>query len=71
MRTLLIFLIRIYQRLFSGFLGSNCRFYPTCSTYCVVALERHGLVRGLWLSVCRIGKCHPFHPGGMDYVPDL
>jgi putative membrane protein insertion efficiency factor len=50
-------------------LGQNCRFHPTCSCYAHQALERHGLVKGTWLSIKRIMKCNPMHPGGFDYVP--
>ncbi|MCV6612834.1 MAG: membrane protein insertion efficiency factor YidD [Amphritea sp.] len=68
-RRALIFLIRIYQYMISPFLGQNCRFYPTCSAYTLEAIETHGIVKGLWLSIKRIGKCHPYHPGGVDPVP--
>jgi len=67
-RKLLIFPIRIYQRVISPFLPKRCRFYPTCSQYAVEAIEKHGL-RGLWLAIKRILKCHPLHPGGYDPVP--
>ena len=65
-----ILLIRLYQMLISPWLGSRCRFHPTCSNYCIDALRQHGMVHGLWLGVKRIFKCHPFHPGGCDPVPD-
>lgn len=68
-RRFMIFLIRIYQYMISPFLGPNCRFYPTCSAYTLEAIETHGIVKGLWLSIKRIGKCHPYHPGGFDPVP--
>lgn len=64
----LITLIRCYQWLLSPVLGANCRFHPTCSAYAMEALQLYGVRRGLWLSVCRIGKCHPWHPGGYDPV---
>jgi putative membrane protein insertion efficiency factor len=64
----LIALIRCYQWLLSPMLGAHCRFHPTCSAYAVEALQRHGLWRGLWMGTCRIGKCHPWHPGGYDPV---
>jgi len=51
-------------------LGNNCRFYPSCSDYAHEALERHGALRGSWLTVKRLGRCQPFHPGGYDPVPD-
>ena len=64
----LITLIRCYQWLLSPVLGANCRFHPTCSAYAMEALQLYGVRRGLWLAVCRIGKCHPWHPGGYDPV---
>ncbi|THB71867.1 MAG: membrane protein insertion efficiency factor YidD [Gammaproteobacteria bacterium] len=66
----LLFIIRIYQRLISPYLGSNCRFYPTCSQYTYTAIERFGAVKGGWLGIKRISKCHPFHDGGVDMVPE-
>lgn len=62
-------LIKGYQVLISPMLGQNCRFHPTCSCYAHQALETHGLVKGTWLSIKRIMKCNPMHPGGFDYVP--
>ena len=62
-------LIKGYQVFISPMLGQNCRFHPTCSCYAHQALERHGLVKGTWLSIKRIMKCNPIHPGGFDYVP--
>lgn len=67
----LILLVRIYQRLVSPLLPPACRFYPSCSAYAVTALERHGALRGTWLTARRICRCHPFHPGGVDPVPEL
>ena len=49
--------------------GGRCRFHPTCSAYALEALRLHGAVRGTWLTVRRIGRCHPWNPGGIDYVP--
>ncbi|MFO1315392.1 MAG: membrane protein insertion efficiency factor YidD [Burkholderiales bacterium] len=69
MRTILLALIRAYQYALRPMLGSNCRFYPSCSDYAREAIERHGALRGLWLAVKRVGKCHPYHPGGFDPVP--
>ncbi|HXH03996.1 MAG TPA: membrane protein insertion efficiency factor YidD [Candidatus Competibacteraceae bacterium] len=71
MRKFLIFLVRAYQWLLSPFLGYHCRFYPTCSQYAVIAIERHGPVRGVWLALKRVLRCHPWHPGGIDLVPDV
>ncbi|WP_293267959.1 membrane protein insertion efficiency factor YidD [Neptunomonas sp.] len=62
-------LIRIYQYAISPFLGSNCRFYPSCSHYMLEAIETHGLFKGLGLGCRRILKCHPWHEGGIDQVP--
>ncbi|MBU1168800.1 MAG: membrane protein insertion efficiency factor YidD [Proteobacteria bacterium] len=62
-------LIRIYQTFLSPLTGPSCRFYPTCSEYAYQAFERHGLLKGAYLSIRRIFKCHPFHPGGFDPVP--
>jgi putative membrane protein insertion efficiency factor len=69
MKHVLIGLIRGYQYLFRPLLGANCRFYPSCSDYAREAVERHGALRGAWLAVKRIARCHPYHPGGYDPVP--
>ncbi|MCX7178581.1 MAG: membrane protein insertion efficiency factor YidD [Proteobacteria bacterium] len=69
MQKLLIGLIRLYRYAVSPLLGQNCRFYPSCSEYSLEALQRHGVARGLRLSVRRFGRCHPWHPGGFDPVP--
>jgi hypothetical protein len=68
-RRLAVYLVRGYQLLLSPFLGSNCRFYPTCSNYMIEAIELHGVLRGLWLGVRRLSRCHPYHEGGIDPVP--
>ncbi|HHC07370.1 MAG TPA: membrane protein insertion efficiency factor YidD [Actinobacteria bacterium] len=62
--------IRAYRRWLSPLLGPRCRFHPTCSAYALEAVERHGALRGGGLALRRIGRCHPFHPGGNDPVPD-
>lgn len=62
--------IRLYQRFVSPMLGSNCRYHPTCSRYAFEAIEIHGPLKGSWLGIRRIGRCHPFHEGGFDPVPD-
>lgn len=69
MKTLLRALIIFYRNYISPLKPPTCRFYPTCSAYALEALELHGPGRGSWLAVKRICKCHPFHPGGIDYVP--
>lgn len=66
-------LVRFYQLFLSPLLqphGSNCRFYPTCSEYASQALQEHGGLIGSWLAARRLLKCHPFHPGGIDLVPE-
>ncbi len=65
----LVWLIRAYQLAISPMLGNRCRFFPSCSEYAMQALEKHGLLRGLWLGMRRVGRCHPWHPGGYDPVP--
>ena len=69
MRHVLIFFVRMYQVGLSPLLPASCRYYPSCSAYAVTALEKYGAVRGAWLAVRRIARCHPFHPGGYDPVP--
>lgn len=64
---ILIRVIKIYQKISSQFPG-RCRFYPTCSSYAIEALQKHGLIKGAILSIIRILKCHPGHPGGYDPV---
>jgi len=66
MKSILILLIKFYRKFISPLLGSNCRFQPTCSQYSIEAIEKYGAIKGVKLSVKRISKCHPFHPGGYD-----
>jgi putative membrane protein insertion efficiency factor len=66
---LLMLLVTGYRRFLSPLLPPTCRFTPTCSAYALKALQTHGAVRGSWLTVRRIARCHPFHPGGYDPVP--
>lgn len=61
------YLIIGYQRCISPFLGTRCRFFPTCSEYSKLAVEKHGIYLGFKKTILRIIKCHPFHPGGVDY----
>lgn len=69
MKTILIALVRLYRLVVSPLLGDVCRFYPSCSTYGLEALEEHGAVKGSWLAVRRVCRCHPLNPGGFDPVP--
>ncbi len=62
-------LIRVYQRVISPWTVSSCRYYPSCSAYAVEALRVHGALRGGWLAVRRLGRCHPWTAGGVDHVP--
>ena len=68
MQRALIACLRAYKLFLSPLLPSACRFYPTCSEYMRDAIAKHGAVRGLWMGVCRLGRCHPFHEGGFDPV---
>jgi len=69
MKRLLLGLLSAYRYLFRPMLGANCRFYPSCSDYASAAIARHGARRGAWLAFRRVGRCHPWHPGGYDPVP--
>ncbi len=69
MKQVLMVLVRAYQLVLSPLMGSQCRFQPTCSHYAIEALQKHGAWRGSWLALRRIGRCHPWHPGGYDPVP--
>jgi uncharacterized protein len=70
MRTTLLALIRLYQLAISPLMGPRCRFYPTCSQYAAEAIQKHGPIRGIALALARVSRCHPWHPGGLDLVPD-
>ncbi|HUL30743.1 MAG TPA: membrane protein insertion efficiency factor YidD [Thermodesulfobacteriota bacterium] len=67
----LIILIRLYQHAFSTFFGPCCRFTPSCSSYALLSIRRFGLIEGVLLIFKRLAKCHPFHPGGCDPVPEI
>ena len=68
MNKIIIFIIRVYQKLISPFIGKKCRFFPSCSNYCIEAIQQHGTLRGLYLGIKRILSCHPWNAGGYDPV---
>ena len=70
-RLLLVALIRVYQSVISPMTGPTCRYYPSCSSYALTAVQRHGAVRGTWLAGRRLLRCHPWAAGGVDDVPPV
>jgi putative membrane protein insertion efficiency factor len=70
MRLMLMAVIKFYKYFISPLLGSNCRFYPNCSSYSLEAIQRYGAIIGCYLTLKRLLKCHPFHQGGIDPVPE-
>ncbi|WP_226680634.1 membrane protein insertion efficiency factor YidD [Sutcliffiella horikoshii] len=70
MKHIFLSIIRFYRKFISPLTPPTCRFYPTCSQYGMEAIERFGAIKGGWLTIKRILKCQPFHPGGIDYVPE-
>ena len=71
LQAILIGLIELYRHSLAFVLGGQCRFYPTCSRYGLEAVRRHGALGGSWLTMKRLVRCHPWHPGGPDPVPDV
>ncbi|HUP48348.1 MAG TPA: membrane protein insertion efficiency factor YidD [Thermoanaerobaculia bacterium] len=69
MRAAVLLLLRFYKRFISPLLPPMCRFEPSCSVYMMHAVEKYGLVRGMWMGLRRLGRCHPLNPGGWDPVP--
>jgi len=69
MRAIILGLIRLYQSTISRALPPTCRFFPSCSEYAYQAIERYGVIKGGWIAIKRIARCHPLHPGGYDPVP--
>lgn len=70
MKHLFIALVKFYQKAISPYKPPSCRFYPSCSEYSLISYQRFGAIKGTYLTMIRISKCHPFHPGGVDVVPD-
>jgi len=70
MKYLFIGLVRLYQLIISPWMPSSCRYHPTCSQYSIDAFRQHGAFKGLWLTIKRVGRCHPWSEGGHDPVPD-
>ncbi len=66
---IIILIIKLYRLLLSPLIGQKCRFYPSCSKYSETAFMQHGVIRGIWLTLKRLAKCQPLHPGGFDPVP--
>jgi hypothetical protein len=69
MRRLLIIFIRVYQYAISPYFAASCRYTPTCSSYAIESIGRFGVFKGSWLALRRLGRCHPWHEGGLDPVP--
>lgn len=67
MKSIFLGLIWLYQWTLGPLIGNRCRFYPSCSNYSKEALQKYGTLKGLWLTIKRLGRCHPWHPGGVDF----
>ena len=70
MRLLLVALLTGYRRVVSPLYGPVCRYYPSCSAYALESVQKHGSLKGLWLALRRVGRCHPWAAGGLDPVPE-
>jgi hypothetical protein len=70
MSKILILIIKIYRYVMSPLLGNHCRFYPSCSVYAEQSILRFGVLHGIWLAILRLSRCHPWHEGGIDPVPE-
>jgi uncharacterized protein len=71
MSRVLVALLKAYRLVISPLYGQTCRYYPSCSAYALSAIETHGSLKGSWLALRRLGRCHPWTPGGVDFVPPL
>jgi putative membrane protein insertion efficiency factor len=69
MKRLLLVLVKVYQWIFRPLLPPTCRFHPSCSDYSIEAISKYGALKGFWLTIRRIARCNPWHPGGYDPVP--
>jgi len=69
LKGLLVGVVTLYKTFLSPLLPPACRFYPSCSSYAIQALEKHGVIKGLWLALRRLIRCHPYNPGGTDPIP--
>src|SRR5579864_7505556 len=70
LKSFILLALRGYKRFLSPLLGTNCRFHPSCSNYAMTAIDRFGVLRGGWLALRRVARCHPLNPGGLDPVPE-